>query len=63
MATQDNVVRTDVTQAEIERFKMERSAERNFVIKLQVIVRELESLVGPNNVVYRSMSRFLKRMV
>lgn len=58
-----NPAEFQVSATEVERFKAETTAVRMFVSKLQVLVKELEAQVGPNNVVYRSMARFLKRMV
>lgn len=52
-----------VTPADVERFKKEKAAEREFCWKLQMLVKELEAAVGPNNAVWRSQTRFLRRMI
>lgn len=52
-----------VTAAEVERFKMEKGAEFEFVTALSNLVRVLESKVGPRNRMYMSMVRFLKNNV
>lgn len=52
-----------VTPAEVERFKLERTAEREFVERLSGIVIEFEAKVSPKNSVLRSMKRFLKASI
>lgn len=48
-----------VSPAEIEKFKVEKVAEREFVSKLEDLVRDLESKVSSTNSVLRSMRRFI----
>lgn len=52
-----------VTPAEMERFKLERNAELEFLSKLSILVRELDTKVSPRNGVRASMARFLKARV
>lgn len=52
-----------VTAAEVEQFKVERLAEREFVARLQLLVRELAVKVPASNSVVMSMQRFLKARV
>lgn len=52
-----------VSPAEIEKFKLERSAERVFVSKLSDLTSELRAKVSPQNPTLRSMERFLKARV
>lgn len=52
-----------VTAAEVEKFKIERVAELEFIDKLTSLVRELEAKVSPKSSVLRSMQRFIKASV
>lgn len=47
------------TAAEVERWKIEKKAEREFLNTLFVAVRELETKVGKDNRVVKSMNRFM----
>lgn len=52
-----------ISPAEIEKFKVERLAERDFCSKLTGLVSEFRSKVSPSNSTLRSMERFLKARV
>lgn len=49
-----------VTAAEVEQFKMERFAEKEFLSKLRVLVDDLSMKLTPRNAVLASMQRFLR---
>lgn len=52
-----------VSPAEIEKFKTEKVAEREFCERLSSLVSELKAKVSERNVMLRSMQRFLKANV
>lgn len=49
-----------VSVGEVERFKVERFAERMFLSGLRVLVTELQGKVSPRNLILASMTRFLR---
>lgn len=49
-----------VSPAEIEKFRVEKIAEREFLDRLSSLVTELKAKVSDKNSVLRSMQRFLK---
>lgn len=49
-----------VSPAEIEKFKAEKKAEREFMTELSSAVATLKAKVSDRNSVLRSMQRFLK---
>lgn len=59
----EDLMPNDVSAAEVEKFKIERKGERDFLEKLSPLVKELEAKVSPNNSILRSMQRFLKANV
>lgn len=52
----------DVTAAEIEKYKLVRSAEKQFVQQLRSLVDELLARVGQDSDVAKRMVRFLKNV-
>lgn len=56
-------IMASVSNAEIEKFKAERIAEREFLEKVQVLVSEFAAKVSSQNSKLRSMQRFLKASV
>lgn len=52
-----------VSTAEVEKFRIERSAEKVFIAELSQLVKTFEAKVSSKNGVLRSMQRFLKANV
>lgn len=49
-----------VSDAEVEQFRLEKFAEKNFISGLRGLVAELQLKVSPRNPVLASMQRFLR---
>lgn len=59
----EEVMAKEISVAEVEKFKLERLGEREFLEKLASLVKELEAKVSQKSSVLRSMQRFLKSNV
>lgn len=59
----DVPVTATVSASEVERFKIEKVAEKAFLIQLAPLVTELGSKVSPRSRVYAAMVRFMKNQM